>query len=240
MIVEINAKEFVDWLLRLPAKKLIRPMRAAEAVAVARRLAELADSQAELRGLITDVWSLALRVPDGKIASNAECERFLQDYAPYFPNHDLKAALAAIKKTADVPTPRMARNPNQIEYRIERPVPFAPAAVYGPRTSRRPAVDDLSERIGVGIDAMTEAKCRRPVVVVADSLKTIGIVPEAYCTISHVTSRAKSLGSRTPLLHQQPPVWLMCYWHTLHPEYFSKTAADPEWPERFVFTQCDC
>ena len=230
----------MEWLLRLPLKKLIRPMRAAEAVAVARRLAELADSQPELRGLIADVWSLALRVPDGKIATNAQCTHFLEDYAPYFPNHDLTAALAAIKKTAEVATPRMARNPNQIEYRIERPVAFAPAVVYGPRTSRRPAADDLSERIGVAVEAMKEAKCRRPVAVVTDSLRTFGILPKEYCTISHVTSRSKSLGTRKQLLQQENPAWLMSYWRTLYPEHRSKSAADPEWPERFVFTQCDC
>jgi hypothetical protein len=240
LIVEIKAKEFVDWLLRLPAKKLIRPMRADAAVAVARRLAELVNSQPELRGLIADVWSLALRVPDGKIATNAQCLRFLEDYSPYFTAHNLQAALAAIAQTADVPSPRMARNPNQIEYRIERPVAFAPAAVYGPRTSKRPPVDDVSERIGVAIEAMTEAKCRRPVASVSDSLRATGLLPETYCTISHVTSRAKSLGPRSPLLDQGNLAWLMCYWHNLHPEYFSKTAADPEWPERFVFTQCDC
>jgi hypothetical protein len=240
LTVELNAKKFVEWLLRLPPKKLIRPMQASEAVAVARRLAELADSQPEFWALASDICALLLRVADGKIATNAQCERFLRDYAPYFSNHNLTAALAAIKKTTDVPTPRMARNPNQIEYRIERPVAFAPAAVYGPRTSRRPPADDVSERIGVAIDAMTEAKCRRPAAVVADSLRTFGILPKEYCTISHVTSRSKSLGPRTPLLHQETPAWLMSYWRTLDPEHSSKSAADPEWPERFVFKQCDC
>ena len=240
MIVELNAKEFVEWLWRLPAKRLIRPLRAAQVIAVARRLALLADSQPELSGLATDVWRLLLRVPDGKVATNAQCARFLEDYAPYFLAHDLKAALAAIARTADVPAPRMAGNPNQIEYRIQRPVLYAPAVFYGPRTSRRPPADDLSERIGVAIDAMTEAKCTRPVAIVADSLKRSRVLPEAYCTISHITSRSKSLGPRTPISHQESPVWLTFYWHTLHPEYASKTVADPEWPERFVFTQCDC
>lgn len=240
MIVELNAKEFLGWLFRLPTKKLIRPLRAAQAIAVARRLAEIADSQPELSGLATDVWKLLLRLPVGKFATNAQCVRFIEDYAPYFLAHDLKAALAAIAMTADVPAPRMAGNPNQIEYRVERPVLYAPAVVYGPQTSRRPPADDLSERIGVAVDVMTEAKCRRPVAIVADSLKGSGLLPEAYCTVSHVSSRSKSLGPRTPLSQQQNPVWLMCYWHALHPEYVSKSFADPEWPERFVFTQCDC
>jgi hypothetical protein len=109
--------------------KLIRPMRAAEAVAVARRLAQLTESHPELWALATDVCALMLRVPDGKIATNAQYERFLKDYAPYFANYDLTVALAAIDKTADVSTSRTTGNPNQIEYRIERPVAFAPAVV---------------------------------------------------------------------------------------------------------------
>jgi hypothetical protein len=149
----------------------------------------------------------------------------------------LKTAVAAIDKTADVQGPRIARNPDQIEYRLERPVPYAPAVVSGPRTSRRPPADDISERIGVAVDAMTEAKCGRPVASVVDSIRRSGLLSEEYCTISHITSRSKSSYRRASLTGS---IWLRSYWHTLHPEYVSKSVADPEWPERFVFTQCDC
>ena len=43
-----------------------------------------------------------------------------------------------------------------------------------------------------------------------------------------------------PLLEQEFPNWLHSFWHTLHPELASKTVADPEWPEKFEFNQCDC
>jgi hypothetical protein len=243
LIVEINAKEFVDWLFGLPLKKLIKPMRAAQAIAVARRLAELANSQPEfyfLWDLAADVWRLLLFVPDGRVATNEQCTRFLNDYRPYFLNRDLKTAVAAIDKTADVQGPRIARNPDQIEYRLERPVPYAPAVVSGPRTSRRPPADDISERIGVAVDAMTEAKCGRPAASVVDSIARSGLLSKEYCTISHITSRSKSSYPRASLTKQEGSIWLMSYWHAQHPEYVSKSVADPEWPERFVFTQCDC
>jgi len=243
LIVEINAKEFIDWLFRLPRKKLMKPVRASDAVAVARRLAELANTQPELSflwDLATDVWRLLLFVPDGRVATNARCTQFLNDCSPYFLNRDLKAAVAAIEKTADVQGPRFPRNPNQIEYRIERPVLGAPAMTSGPRTSRRPPADDISERIGVAIDAMTEANCGRPVASVVDCVRNSRLLPEEYCTISHITSRSKSPYRRAPLTQQEGSIWLMSYWRTLHPEYVSKSVADPEWPERFVFLKCDC
>ena len=113
----------------------MRPVRASQVVAVARRLAELGNSQPELSFLMdlaADVWRLLLRVPDGKIATNAQCARFLDDYNPYFPNRDVKVAIAAIEKAADVQGPRIYRNPNQLEYRIERPMLFAPASQCSP------------------------------------------------------------------------------------------------------------
>jgi hypothetical protein len=48
----------VDWFLRLPTKKSIRSLQPAQVTAVARRLAELADSQPELSDLATDVWGI--------------------------------------------------------------------------------------------------------------------------------------------------------------------------------------
>jgi len=243
LIVEINAKEFVDWLFQLPLKKLIKPMRAAEAIAVARRLAELAHSHPELKflwDLAIDVWRLLIFIPEGRVATNASCTHFLNDYGPYFLNHDVKGAVAAIEKTAEVQGPRIARNRNRVEYRIERAVLYAPAVAYGRRTSRRPPADDISERIGAAIDAMTEAKCGRPIASVADSIRRSGLLSKEYCTISHITSRNKSTGPRMPLSKQECPTWLTSYWHTLHPEYISKSVADPEWPERFVFIRCDC
>jgi hypothetical protein len=92
-----------------------------------------------LMDLAADVWRLLLRVPDRKIATNAQCARFLDDYNPYFddynpyfPNRDVKVAIAAIEKAADVQGPRIYRNPNQLEYRIERPMLFAPASQCSP------------------------------------------------------------------------------------------------------------
>jgi hypothetical protein len=142
LIVEINAKEFVDWLFGLPLKKLIKPMRAAQAIAVARRLAELANSQPEfyfLWDLAADVWRLLLFVPDGRVATNEQCTRFLNDYRPYFLNRDLKTAVAAIDKTADVQGPRIARNPDQIEYRLERPVPLRASRSLRPANQQEAA-----------------------------------------------------------------------------------------------------
>jgi hypothetical protein len=34
--------------------------------------------------------------------------------------------------------------------------------------------------------------------------------------------------------------YLMSYWHDLQPEYASKKPEDPDFSERFMFTQCDC
>jgi hypothetical protein len=243
LIVEINAKEFVGWLFSLPVKKLMKPVRANDAIAVARRLAELANSEPELNflwGLAADIWKFLIHIPDGRVATNEQCSRFLDEFGPYFPAHDLKAVQRAIENAAQVEVPKMCHNPNQLEYRIERPVPYAPFLTYGPRRSKRPLADDISERIGVAIDAMTEAKCSRPVASVADALRRSGLLPGEYCTVPHVTSRSKSLGARIPLSQQESPDWLMPYWLKLYPEYVSKNVADPEWPERFVFMKCDC
>jgi hypothetical protein len=94
---------------------------------------------------------------------------------------------------------------------------------------------------------MTKAKCSRPIMFVADSMKRSGLFPETSCTIQHVTSRNKSIkgnGQRLRLqqlwLQQLCSVWQRFYWDTHHPEYVSKTEVDPEWPKRFVFMKCDC
>jgi len=82
LTVEIKAKEFVDWLFKLPSKKLIKPLRPGNVVAVGRRLAGLAVTQPDMNfllGLAQDIWSLLIQVPEGRIATNEECERFLHD-----------------------------------------------------------------------------------------------------------------------------------------------------------------
>jgi hypothetical protein len=243
LIVEFNAKEFVDWLFMLPSKRLMKPIRAAEAVAVARRLGELANSKPELNFLwriAEDIWKFLNHVPDGKVATNEQCAVFLADFSPYFPAHDLKTAITVIENAPDIAVPRMSRNPNQVEYRIERPTRFAPAALYGPRTSKRPPVDDISVRIGIAVDAMTEADCSRPTASVADAARRCGLLPSQYCTSPHIISRIKRLAGHTRLSLKEPDIWLMSYWYTKYPEYLSKSVADPEWPERFVFMKCNC
>jgi hypothetical protein len=245
LIAEIDAKEFVEWLLRLPAKKRIRPMQSDEITAVARRLGELAISQPEsnvLTGLATDVWKqLLLRVPDGRVATNSECVRFLEEYAPCFLNHDVKAAIAAIQKGTVAQGTHVRRKPNQIEYVIEDRVLLVPSAERRTRTGGRPPADDRSERIGVAVDAMTKAECSRPIAIVTDSMKRSGRFLKEYCTIPHVTSRSKSTRIWLPLSKQQMcDNWHRIYWYTLHPEHVSIPDTDPEWVERFVFTKCDC
>jgi hypothetical protein len=49
LIVEVNAKQFIDWLLQLPSKKLMKPLEANKVVAVGRRLAELEASVGSTR-----------------------------------------------------------------------------------------------------------------------------------------------------------------------------------------------
>jgi hypothetical protein len=242
LILEVDPKHFVDWLFRLPRKKLMRRRRANEVIAVGRRLTELAYARPDLNldRLALDVWKLLVHLPDGRVATNEQCLRFFDDFGPDFLGTDLTDALAALKRSAEV---RVSRTPNdlkRLEYRIESPVLFVPSAVYGPKTGKRPPADDISERIGAANDAMKAARCTRPVAYVADALRETKLLPAEYCSISHVTSRNKALGSRIPLTRQEVPIWLFSYWQSQHPEYISKTSADPEWPERFVFTKCDC
>ena len=216
-------------------------MRAAIAIAVARRLIELARSRTELlflEDLVSHIMKLLYSVPEGKVATNAQCSRFIDEYASYFGAGAVKAALRAIEESNDVPSMQVPRNPNAVEYRMERPVPYAPFASYGPRrgTGRSP-VDDISERIAIAVDAMKEAGCGRPVASVVDSMRETSLIADAYCTNSHVTSRMRALGQRIPETRQESPKFLTAYWHSLHP---SMTVADLEWPERFEFMQCDC
>jgi hypothetical protein len=242
LIVEINAKKFVDWLLGIPTKKLMKPVRAAEVVSVSRRLAELASSNMErnfLWELTADVWRLLIRVPEGKVAANEECVRFLEDFRPFFPKHDWPKVLDVLKTTGDVQVPRFSRNP-KVEYRIEKPTLHVPAYTGGPRMRRKQPTDDISERISVAVDAMTEAHCTRPLAVVAVALRDSGLLPKEYSTVQHVRSRNKTRSDRVPLAQQEVPIWLMSYWHSLNPEYALKTVADPEWPKKFVFRKCDC
>jgi hypothetical protein len=242
LTVEINAKSFVEWIFRLPLKKLTKPMRAADWIAVSRRLGELAKAKPEfnfLSDLAADIWKLLVYLPDGPRASNERCMRFLDEFEPFFPTHDLKKALAALKDADDVPVQRFSKGARVAEYRIVESIPFVPAVVQGPKRSKRPPTDDISERIGVAIDAMKEAECSRHLARVAEALEPSELLPAEYCTIPHITSRYKSLGARIPLSQQEVPMWLMSYWHSLHPEYASKTWADPEWPQ-FVFQKCDC
>jgi hypothetical protein len=242
LTAKIHAKDFVEWLFKLPPKKLTKPMRAADLIAVSRRLGELANAKPELnflRDLAADIWKLLIYLPDGRIATNEQCLRFLDEFEPFFADHDLKSALAAIEKAGDVPLRRFSKDSRIAEYRIVRSVAFVPALVQGPKSSKKPPTDDISERIGVAIDAMTEAKCKRPIASVVDAARASGLLPATSCTVSHITSRNRSHGARIPLSQQQDPIWLMSYWHSLHPEYASKSVADPEWP-KFVFLKCDC
>jgi hypothetical protein len=242
LMVEVNAKQFVDWLLHLPTKKLMNPVRAADVTSVGRRLAELAYAKPELNFLSTlacDVWRLLINLPEGEVATNDDCIRFLEDFAPYLCSLDLRKAVAAIKSAPKVKAAKMSGNLKQLEYRMERPVLFAPAAFLGPR-KRKPPADDISERLGGVTDAMTAAQCTRPVAYVTEALRNSGLLEDHYCTIRHVGSRIKKLGARIPLERQEVSPWLLAYWHSRHPEYVSKTSGDPEWPERFVFMKCDC
>ena len=242
MIVEVDPKHFVDWLFRLPRKKLMRRLRANEVIAVGRRLTEeLAYARPDLNldRLAVDIWKL-LVPPQGRVATNEQCLRFFDDFRPYFLGTDLTEAFASLKRSTEVQVSRTPSDPGRLEYRIESPILFVPAAVYGPKTSKRPPGDDVSDRIGTAIDAMTEARCTRPMAYVADALRKTKLLPAQYCSVSHVASRNKALGPRKPLTRQEVPIWLFSYWHSQHPEYVSKTSADLEWPERFVFAKCDC
>lgn len=243
MIVKVNAKEFVDWLLHLPPMKRMKPMRATDVISVGRRLAELAHAKPELSflsGLAFDVWRLLVHLPQGKVASNSDCIRFLENFAPYLPSHDLKAAVRTLRRTSGVKTTKIDQNPNQLEYRTELLIPFAPAAFFHPKRSKRPPVDDISERIGVSAYAMTKARCTHPITYVANALKKSEFLPGSYCTVSHVGSRIKKLGVPIPLTQQDVFPWLFAHWHNHYPGHASKAQASLEWPESFVFKKCDC
>jgi hypothetical protein len=243
LVIQINAKEFVDWLFKPPVKRRMKPVQASEAIAVARILAELANSQSELNflwDLAAEIWRQLIYLPEGRVATNEQCGRFLDQFGPYFPGHDLKRAQRALEKTAHIKGARISRNSSRLEYRAEKPVPHAPSVVYGPRTSKRPPADDISERIGVAMKAMTEAGCSRPAASVGDALRKAKLLPAPYCTVTHVISRREALRAGKPQSLQEISIWLICYWDSLHPESTLKTAADPEWPESFVFERCNC
>lgn len=238
MTVEINAKEFVDWLFTVPVQKSMKPMRAAQATAVSRRLAELAHSKPELNflwGLATDVWKQTMFLPDGRVATNEECTEFLREFKPYFLNHDLDTAFAAIAETLDVKGPRIPRDPTMVDYRTVERMLYVPAQVKIKRSGKKPPPDDLSERIGIAVHVMTEAQCTRPAAAVAAALRKSDVLPE-YCTVAHVTSRYKARGARNPLWKETIPFWLESYWRCLHPELVDTHPQPPE----FVFLKCDC
>lgn len=221
----------------MPPKKRIRPFVESEIVAVGRRLEQIAGSRPELRTLVADVWRMMLRTGGAHVAGNVECIRFLRDYSPYLVGHDIDSIVAAIERDSDVRASEIPPPVEQIEYRLDGMVLFAPAAEYRPRYNSRPPADDVSDRIRVAIDAMAAARCTHPVASVRDAAKSTGLLPERYCTCSHITSRKRSARPMTPLLQDVLPVWPLSYWQALHPDAASRPS---EWPAQFVFMKCDC
>jgi hypothetical protein len=221
----------------LPPKKRIPPFVESEIAAVGRRLERIAGSRPELRNLVADVWRMMLRIGGGRVASNARCIRFLRTYSPYLVLHDIDSIVGAIERADEVGARRIPPPVKQIEYRMDGMALLAPAAEYRPRYNSRPAADDVSDRIRVAIDAMVAARCRHPTASVRDAAKSTGLLPERYCTCSHITSRKRSARPMTPLLQDVLPVWPLSYWQALHPDAASRPS---EWPAQFVFMKCDC
>ena len=243
LIVKIDAKRFVAWLFQVPPKRLMKPLRAADIVAVGRRLTGLAMTQPDsalLLPVAQEVWKLMFLAPQGRIASNQECDRFLHDFLPYMPvlNENMDAIRAALKKTKDADARWPNRNPKQADYLIERLSRYVPSAAYLPRTSKRMPGDETSEKVAVAVDAMVGARCKRPYDAVADALRESKVVEEPYCSVRHIKSRIRALGPRVPLLKQEVPMWLHSYWHS-HPELANQAVDEPEWPE-FRFNKCSC
>jgi hypothetical protein len=242
-VVTIDPKDFVRWIFSLPILKRIKPLQVGSTAAVARRLVQLSRMQPELdlRRLAIDV----LFVPGaGDVASNADCDAFLDNMASCLPGHDIDATLRLLRETSDPGRTSIASGCG-IEYRALSAMPGAPMYMSMHKFKKRMPSDDVTWRICEALDVMTAAQCTRPATVVANVLKEHyskkgGILQEAYCTVQHVRSRYKSFPERVPTLQQELPPWLYHYWCSLVPENAGKSVADREWPERFVISKCDC
>lgn len=239
MVVELNAKDFIRWLFHAPILKRMKPLQLSEAVGVSRRLLTMAASQPDptpLRQLATDIMTSTVRFNATPVASGAECEQFFEDFAPYLLGHDLEAIKELLKHEGSEAL-SVAVNPGAIEYRAQQVVPSAPMLVNGPRTRTKLPSDDISERICTALDALKASKCTRPAACVSELLKESPLLTRTSSTVNHVLSREKRFRGHTGWLGQK---WPYFYWKSLDPANTSRTVADPEWPERFAFTKCDC
>jgi hypothetical protein len=139
-----------------------------------------------------------------------------------------------IRRSEDVAMARPVRNPKVLEYRVEHQVPFAPAVTYRPTFSKRPPSDDISERIGIALYVMKEAKCSHALARVRDALASSGLVPGAYCELPNIKSRVQKTRK---VAHEEILMWLRCYWQSKNAEFNPAVVTD--WPE-FVLAKCDC
>jgi len=242
----------VQWLLTLPPMRRMPRIRPELALRVSRFLSQVAgysrvsghsEDASAIDRLASDVWMLPKHYSGGAVASKWECLRFLEDFAPYLPNHDCSAVIAFLKaldRGALKSAPKHSSE-THVEYLSARPLLGIPAAAYYPALLRRKKPsDDLTERIRTAVDAMEAAKCRRPVVIVAELLEREKVLEPCFCTVQHVTSRLRAVKNHVPLLEQEFPLWLHCFWLTRDPQNLSKTESDPDWPDHFEFERCDC
>ena len=157
----------------------MKPLRADDASAVARRLFQLAhahpeDRDTNLESLAQAIWMLPFHRAEGKVASSDACVSFLREFGAYLLGHDIEQAQTLLSQTQQ----RESRYnpPAGLEYRTPDPVLLAPMMAYTPREHRKPPQDDISERICIAFDAMSAASCRRPLVSVTEALKMSGLV----------------------------------------------------------------
>jgi hypothetical protein len=246
VLLTVNAKEYARWLLGLPLRRKMPKMRPSTAFRVSRFLSRVAShaQDCELVHRAADnIWRLPQGLCFGPCSTKEACLQFLRDFGAYLAPPDLAKIIEFVESLPAHALPRQivfARG-GPIEYRSARAPLGTPAVSYlHPGDRRKWPAHDLTERICRAHDALKAARCRRPSQCVASLLQELKILAACYCTVQHVESRLRVFPNRIPETEEEWPMWLRSYWQTRDPQNLQKGPADPDWPDGFVFEQCDC
>jgi hypothetical protein len=206
-------------------------------------VARYAENPGAVEALARHIWMLPKFYLGGRKASLEESRVFLGTFKPYLllgPAWDTLTTFLDGLTEEQTKMRDTSASATHVEYRASAPQLFQPVTYYARRGRRKWPTDDWSERICEAYDALTAAKCKRPVAFIAEALESRNDLPPAYCTIQHVHARLKAFRDRIPEVQQEVPVWLHSYWLTLDPKNRTLNANDRKWPERFEFELCDC
>ena len=204
----VDVADYVDFLLSQPPMKEVREIDQATALAVARRLREIANAHdsRETRRLADQIWMLPLRHAAGDVAQRHKCRDFLKAFRGIYLAPDLcDAALQLLERPMPEDLGRLPQAPQDewLQYRSD-----SGRAQYIRRQRKtNPPPDDRTSRLFEAYCALKEAGCRTPAAFLAHRLGWAS---------NRVEMRLKPRKKQTPEAWPDS-FWRMIFWLSLDP-----------------------